>query len=476
MKNNKAIQQEHLTRVIDTFPSVHITSDSKMLPIEVSLIAQLGHGAGNHLYESIALRQKCHIDFVDELEEPSAKLAGTNYLLGDTTSLYSFIVGPTGHPFHKHAGHRIFTAVSGSGGAQLRFSTATAEDIKLNPLKFIDKLHFINIPPDCLFTVRFGGDTWHQFWPLSKNTRHPVFFALSCHTDELGGNLSEEMKDKIIANKADIPSLTEVLPAEIAEHMQSSAYQEQMVKTTTLALDAAAGTFHRKVCDTFRGTVGVFRGIWGGWYKSSGYVSQTNATKMVKAFKTLPANSLLLEHLSNEFVNHEDTFSITVNANHFEGANPGQLLEIMLKGFLNNSPKGVSKLMMLRNVIVKPFGLRTSPLGCPVSSLLSEDTTNLYANKYPVLNQRSNEAGTITQVILGANDKHLKFRSCIRVEVINDSHIMFSLDNRVHCKNLFGRFYMTVIDLVHRHYIAPVMLRRSVDYVIAQMEPVNKVV
>ena len=106
--------------------------------------------------------------------------------------------------------------------------------------------------------------------------------------------------------------------------------------------------------------------------------------------------------------------------------------------------------------------------------MLSEDTSNLFANKYPVLNQRSNDTCTVSQVILGANDKHLKFRSCIRVEVINDSHIMFSLDNRVNCENFFGRIYMTAIDLVHRHYIAPVMLRRSVDYVISQMEPVNK--
>ncbi|BCE03619.1 DUF2867 domain-containing protein [Marinicellulosiphila megalodicopiae] len=473
MKQNKAIPTEHLTRVIDTFPSVHIPSDSKMLPIEVSLIAQLGHGAGNHLYESIASRQKCHSDFVDELEEPSAKLAGTNYLLGDTTSLYSFIVGPTGHPFHKHAGHRIFTAVSGSGGAQLRFSTATPEEIENKPHTFIDKLHFINIPPDCMFTVRFGGDTWHQFWPLSKNPIHPVFFALSCHTDELGGNLSEEMKRKIIDNEADIPSLTEILPSELSEYIHSKAFKEKNVKTTTLALDAPAGTFHRKVCDTVRGTIGVFRGIWGGWYKSSGYVSQTNDSKMVKEYNSLPKNSLLLEHISNEQVHHEDSFSITVNKSHFIEFDSQQLLEKMLEEFLINSPKGVSKLMSMRNVIVKPFGLRTSPLGCPVSSLLSEDTSNLFANKYPVLDQKQNEADNTTQVILGANDKHLKFRSCIRVEVTNDDHIIFSLENRVHCENLFGRFYMSMIDYMHRHYIAPTMLRRCVDYVISQMDSNN---
>ncbi len=281
MLDNKAAQRQHWTKIIDTFPSVCIPSNSNMLPIEVSLIAQLGHGAGNHLYESVALRQKCHINFVDELEEPSAKLAGTNYVLGDTTSLYSFIVGPTGHPFHKHAGHRVFTAVSGSGGAQLRFSTATAAEIKDTPHTFIDKLHFINIPPDCLFTARFGGDTWHQFCPLSTKTLHPVFFALSCHTDELGGNLSEEMKRKIITNEANIPSLTETLPIELSEYIQSNAFQEQMVKTTTLSLGAPPGSFHRKICDTVRGTIGLFRGLWGGWYKSSGYIAQTKVTKRV---------------------------------------------------------------------------------------------------------------------------------------------------------------------------------------------------
>lgn len=468
MKNNKAIQMEHLTRIIETFPSVRISCGSEKLPVEVSLIAQLGHGAGNHLYESIASRQKSHLDFVDELDEPSAKLAGTNYLLGDTTSLYSFVVGPKGHPFHKHAGHRIFTAISGSGGAQLRFSTATSEEIEENPHKFIEMLHFINIPPDCLFTVRFGGDTWHQFWPLSKNTLHPVFFALSCHTDELGGNLSEEMKSKIIANEANIPALTELLPPDISELIQSSSFQEQIIQTTTLSLDAPAGSIHRKVCDTFRGRMGVFRGVWSAWHRSSGFVSQSDETKTVTEYHSLPVNSLLLEHLSDEFVHHEDTFSITVNGNNFKGSNAHQLLEIMLEGFLMNSPKGVSKLMMMRNILVKPLGLRTSPLGCPVSSLLSEDTNNLFANKYPVLNQCINEEDTVVQVVLGADDKHLKFRSCIRVEVLSGNQIKFSLDNRVHCKNLFGRFYMYAINYVHRSYIAPVMLRRSVDYVISQ--------
>lgn len=460
----------HLTNIVDTFPTFQIPNKNSGLPVEVSLIAQLGHGAGNHIIAHTVSRQKNHAEFIDELDEPSAKLAGTNFSLGDTTSLYSFVVGPKGHPFHRHAGHRIFTAVSGSGGAQLRFSTASMQEIENDPNKFIEALHFINIPPDCLFTVRFGGETWHQFWPLSKNSLHPVFFALSCHTDELGGNLSDELKKKIMADQADIPSLTEVLPPEVSKLIYSKDFQEKIVPTTTLSLDAAAGTVQRKVCDTFRGGMGILRGAWGSWYGSGGYISQTDITKTVVALKDVPDHSLLRNHLDHVHLNHEDTFMISLNDVDFHGLKADKILELLLEGFLMNAPQGVSRLMMFRNMIVKPLGLRTSPLGCPVSSLLSEDMRNLFANKFPVLDQKIEEDGSVAQVILGADDKHLQFRSCVGVEIVAPRHIKVTLGTRVHCENSFGRFYMHVIDYVHRHYITPTMLRRASDYVVFQMK------
>jgi hypothetical protein len=48
-----------------------------------------------------------------------------------------------------------------------------------------------------------------------------------------------------------------------------------------------------------------------------------------------------------------------------------QWLVALLEGFLDNRPSFVSRLMVLRNALVRPLGLRTSPLGCPVSSLLA---------------------------------------------------------------------------------------------------------
>jgi hypothetical protein len=109
---------------------------------------------------------------------PSAKIGSTDFDKGDSTALYTFGVGHKGHPFHRHAGHRVFSAISGSGGTQLRFSTATLEDIAQDPLNFIKALHLINIPPDCLFTVRFSGENWHQFMPLIPKSTHPAFFCI----------------------------------------------------------------------------------------------------------------------------------------------------------------------------------------------------------------------------------------------------------------------------------------------------------
>lgn len=449
-----------MTEVVKSFPSARIPAVHGGVDVEISLIAQLGHGAGNHLFFSISQRQAQHSDFIDELDEPSAKIGNTNFAKGDATALYSFTVGPKGHPFHRHAGHRIFTAISGSGGAQLRFSTATTEQIAQKPQSFVEQLQFINIPPDCLFTVRFGGETWHQFYPLAPDTTHPVFFALSCHTNELGGNLSEELREKVIANTADIPALTHLLPPAAAA-MLEDADVIRKVPVTTLALDAPAGTLHRAACDITRGTLGTLRGRWAVWKDASGYRSKA---EKVELLRNPPPASLLHQQLGDKTAHYEDTFVLRIESAKLQETGAVSLLAQVLEGFLNNRPRGVSRLMKLRNTLVKPLGLRTSPLGCPVSTLLAKDSNQYFAGKYPVIEQNISPDGREAQVILGADDKHLSFRSCIGVRLGDDGSIDISLGDRIYCKNLFGHFYMSIVNPVHRTYIAPTMLRMAVQH------------
>lgn len=451
-----------MTKVVHTFPSAKIASRSGGLPVEVSLIAQLGHGSGTQLYESVVARQKAHGEFIDELDEPSAKLARTDFAKGDPTSLYSFVVGAKGHPFHRHAGHRIFTAVSGSGGAQLRFSSASLGQIEIDPAQFVHALHFINIPPDCMFTVRFGGDTWHQFAPLSENSSHPAFFALSCHTNELGGDLPEEIRNKVLANQADIPSLTELLPPSVLQFLQGENFDATKIPTTSLSLDAPAGSLLSAACLGFRGNAGKLRGAWSRRQSSTGFKSEAGGGMAVIQLETTPEDSLLLKQF-NHF-HHEDTFSLKMQVDRLNGVNASGLLVALLDGFLENPPGGVTRMMAFRNVLVKPMGLRTSPLGCPVSSLLSSQREHLFANRFPVLEQASNTDTSHSQVILGADDKHLKFRSCVGAKIIGPNLIEFTLGTRVQCTNLFGRFYMAAIDRVHRGYITPTMLRMAAEH------------
>jgi len=449
----------YMTEVVKTFPTARISGGDNGVDVEVSLITQLGHGAGNQIFTDIAERQSRHESFIDELDEPSAKIGNTNFEKGDATALYSFTVGPKGHPFHRHAGHRIFTAISGSSGAQLRFSTATSAQIAAAPESFMRQLQFINIPPDCLFTVRFGGETWHQFYPLSPSSPHPVFFALSCHTNELGGNLSADLKSQVMDNKADIPSLTELLPASITAMLEDKSLL-QKVPTVTLAIDAPAGTLHRLVCDITRGTLGKIRARWAAWRGTDGYMSHK---KNVQYFHNAPTASLLHQHLRDSAAHYEDTFVLRIDNTRLPSFGAAYILDKVLDGFLNNRPLGVSRLMKIRNALVKPLGLRTSPLGCPVSTLLAKNSTQYFAKKYPVIEQSQNPDDTEVQVILGADDKHLSFRSCVAVR-IQDNAVEISLGDKIFCKNAFGRFYMFVITPVHRSYIAPTMLRMAVDH------------
>ena len=160
-----------------------------------------------------------------------------------------------------------------------------------------------------------------------------------------------------------------------------------------------------------------------------------------------------------------------------------------------------------RNVLVSPLKLRTSPLGCPVSSLLgtpkAEQPTRC-GGRFPVIRQQaswqdasplkppqvyapaslpgvvspgsgsrgttSGSEGTAaqlytTQVVLGANDKHLNFRTAVMVRFLlspgTGGRLSCLLSDRVATHNAFGAFYMTTIAAAHSGVIAPGMLHAA---------------
>jgi hypothetical protein len=445
---------------VPSFPSVRLPSLGGGVPVDIALIAQLGVGAGDEMIRGVLARQRAHDAFVDALDEPSARIGGMDLANGDATSLYTFGVGSNGHPFHRHAGHRVFTAVSGSAGAQLRFSTASQQQLDADPQAFVDALRHVAIPPDSLFTVRFGGGTWHQFLPLLPGSRSPALFALSCHTNELGGDLPAALRAKVEADDGDIASLTEVLPEHLADLLRRLA--PASVPTTTLSLHAAPASAMARLCAVTRRIVGPLRSGIGGLWPSGGFLHEHPARRDVRGMD-VPPDSLLRAQFAGVPV-HEDMSAVHLRAADVDGVSAEALLAAVLDGFLQKRSATVSGLMTLRNVLVRPLRLRTSPLGCPVSSLLSPCNASSFSGRFPVLAQHVASDRRLAEVILGADDRHLRFRSSVRVVLADDGGAVISLGTRVRTLNAFGRAYMAAIGHVHRRYITPTMLRLAVEH------------
>ncbi len=449
-------------RVSRSFPSISLPSCGDGSPVEVALIAQLGLGAGDALLRDAGLRQAQHPRFVDALDEPSARLGGMHLAHGDASSLYSFSVGRHGHPFHRHAGPRMFTAIAGSGGAQLRFSTVSDVQLQHDPAAFVRALRCIDVPPDCLFTVRFGSGTWHQF--VSRHPRHPALFALSCHADERSGALSDAQRARIDAGAADIPSLTDTLPPAVQQVLDQTALDQ--LPRVTLTLRAPAASALARLCAGSRNMVGWVRSGLTRLRPAHGYIARRAACGTLDLHPAPPADSLLQQALPQGF-DHQDYTRLTLPAHSVAGNSAHALLEAVLDGFVRNPPPGVGRLMALRNLLVAPLRLRTSPLGCPVSSLLSDAPGERFAHRFPVHAQATDAADRSAEVVLGADDRHLQFRSCVRVQMVGDGAAVIALGTRVRTLNVFGRVYMAAINRVHRRHISPAMLRMAVDHALA---------
>ncbi len=452
---------------VHSFPHVRLPSFSGGSPIEVNLIAQLGIGAGNKLIAETAQRQRQHSRFLDELDEPSVKLSGIDLSHDDAASLYSFIVGTKGHPFHRHAGRRMFTAISGSSGARLRFSTASDAQLQSDPSHFVAALREVTIPPDCLFTVRFGRGTWHQFQSRDAKSRHPALFALSCHPDEMDGINNDQLRQQIANDQASIPVLTEVLPDQVA--LLVAKLPDAAVQTLHLTLTAPAESLAIRACAGIRSAIGQLRSKWTNARPQPGFRMIASANKPLVQSARLPVDSLLQNAFAGEPVDHDDLFEILLDAERFPSIaklNAHEVLAKLLDGFLHHQPQGVGALMQLRNVLVRPLGLRRSPLGCPVSSLLSDQAPTRFDSRFPVLAIHEDAYHTKAEVLLGADDKHLRFRSVVGVEQFEDGKVALRLGTRVRCLNRFGRFYMRAIDYVHRHYVTPAMLSAATEHVL----------
>jgi Protein of unknown function (DUF2867) len=115
---------------------------------------------------------------------------------------------------------------------------------------------------------------------------------------------------------------------------------------------------------------------------------------------------------------------------------------------LGHSPAWIEALVTLRNLLVAPFGLKTSGK--------NEKPPRETIGLFPILTQ------TPERLVAGFNDKHLDFRVVVDVTACGtDSNAgqRVTATTLVKTHNLFGRLYLAIILPFHR-LIVPAMLRK----------------
>ena len=109
-----------------------------------------------------------------------------------------------------------------------------------------------------------------------------------------------------------------------------------------------------------------------------------------------------------------------------------------------NGPRWVDALVRLRNVLVTPFGLKTSGEGAPAPGGL--------IGLFPVLSE------TPQRLIAGFDDSHLDFRIVVDVAG-NAASRQVTLTTLVKTNNLLGRIYLALITPFHKLVARGMMAR-----------------
>ena len=130
--------------------------------------------------------------------------------------------------------------------------------------------------------------------------------------------------------------------------------------------------------------------------------------------------------------NYKDCFRDKIYRKPYMSVN--ELFNLMFSQY----PKWIMRMYYIRNLIVKPFGVKIN---------------KSFANM--VIEQNENE------IIIGAKDKHLTFHVSLFCSDVKDKTEEVSITTIVKYENILGRIYFAAIWLFHR-IIVSYLFKRSI--------------
>jgi hypothetical protein len=133
-----------------------------------------------------------------------------------------------------------------------------------------------------------------------------------------------------------------------------------------------------------------------------------------------------------------DAFRLETNGRALDARHAAQRM-------IARQPRWAEALVTLRNILVTPFGLKTSGA--------SKTEPREMIGLFPVL------SATPDRLVAGFNDKHLDFRIVVDVAASGATTQNVTLTTLVLTHNWLGRTYLAIILPFHR-LIAPTLLRQ----------------
>jgi hypothetical protein len=135
--------------------------------------------------------------------------------------------------------------------------------------------------------------------------------------------------------------------------------------------------------------------------------------------------------------------------------NQPQSIDSVTRAIFSTMPGWIAELLELRNIIVRPLGLKTSVDSNSIDNKQGELKPGGIVGVFEVIECREDE------ILLGEDDKHLNYRVSVQLKY-EEERCWIIVSTVVQFNNWLGRAYFVPVKPVHK-IIVPAMMRYGLE-------------